>query len=310
MTSTSRINFFIVGAAKSGTTTVFERLNSRSDVYLSPLKEPNFYSDDIDIKNFSAAFKSNTKLDLRDYFTKKPLPERQIGFVRNENEYSLLFEPAPSDAKIIGECSTSYLWSKAAPNNIYQAHPKAKILILLRDPISRLYSHYMMARKYGFTSKLLIDAVKEDMKHPQKGWGSSELFFELGLYSDQIARYKTLFPQDQIKIILTSNLRDKKKWEELISWLGLKIEEEVSDKSGDANKAGLPRFESINRFLTKIGLKKSIGALLSKSSKKSITKWYYKSEDLPKITEEESFFLREIYKEELVRLKSEHGISF
>ena len=311
MTSTSRINFFIVGAAKSGTTTVFERLNSRSDVYLSPLKEPNFYSDDIDINFFSTEFKSNTKLDLSNYFSKKPLPERQIGFVRNEKEYSLLFEPAPSDAKIIGECSTSYLWSKAAPNNIYQAHPKAKILILLRDPISRLYSHYMMARKYGFTSKSLIDAVKEDINRTKKGWGLSELFVELGLYSDQISRYKALFPQDQIKIILTSNLRNKKKWEELISWLGLKIEEEeVSDKSGDANKAGLPRFESINRFLTKVGLKKSIGALLPNSSKKSITKWYYKSEDLPKITDKERSFLKEIYKEELVRLKSEHGISF
>ena len=35
------LNFFVVGAAKGGTTTVFERLNSRSDVYLSPLKEPD-----------------------------------------------------------------------------------------------------------------------------------------------------------------------------------------------------------------------------------------------------------------------------
>ncbi len=97
----------------------------------------------------------------------------------------------------------------------------------------------------------------------------------------------------------------------MISWLCLKIEEEeVSDKSGDANTAGLPRFESINRFLTKVGLKKTIGALIPNTSKKSISKWYYKSEDLPKITDEERSFLYEIYKEELIRLKSEHGISF
>ena len=80
MSSTSRINFFIVGAAKGGTTTAFERLNNRDDVYLSPLKEPNFYSTDIDIEKFSTEFKANTRLDLSDYFENDPLEVRQIGF--------------------------------------------------------------------------------------------------------------------------------------------------------------------------------------------------------------------------------------
>ena len=138
MSSTSRINFFIVGAAKGGTTTAFERLNNRDDVYLSPLKEPNFYSTDIDIEKFSTEFKANTRLDLSDYFENDPLEVRQIGFVRSESDYDQLFKPAPESAKVIGECSTSYLWSTEAPEKIAKAHPDAKILIMLRDPISRL----------------------------------------------------------------------------------------------------------------------------------------------------------------------------
>jgi hypothetical protein len=313
MSSTSRINFFIVGAAKGGTTTVFERLNKRADVYLSPLKEPNYYSDDIETQNFSTEFRANTRLDLSDYFTQAPLQVRQIGFVRRESEYAQLFDPAPSEAVLVGECSTSYLWSKAAPSNIAKAHPKARILIMLRDPISRLYSHYMMARKYGFTSRPLIEAVKNDMNHTQKGWGSSELFVELGMYSDQIARYKAIFPEDQIKIMLTSDLRNPNKWSELISWLELSKDNtprDIKDKSRDANTAGLPRLESLNRFLTKSGLKKTLGRFIPSPFKRALVRWYYDSESLPKITEEERDFLKGIYKDELVRLKSEHGISF
>ena len=83
----SKINFFIVGAAKGGTTTVFDRLNSRADVYLSPLKEPNYYSTDIDTSSFSTEFRANTNLDLSSYFAQSPLPVKQIGFIRDEALY-------------------------------------------------------------------------------------------------------------------------------------------------------------------------------------------------------------------------------
>lgn len=309
----SRINFFIVGAAKGGTTTVFERLNNRPDVYLSPLKEPNYYSSDIDIGKFSPEFKANTRLDLSDYFKTPPLEVRQIGFVRDPEDYEKLFALAPDCAKIIGECSTSYLWSEEAPKRIAQAHPEAKILIILRNPIDRLYSHYMMARKYGFTSLPLIDAVKKDMDRPEKGWGERELFVDLGLYTDQITRYKELFPEASIKIIQTSDLRNPHSWQDLLNWLNLPrldTPKGITDKSKDANIAGLPRFEALNRALTKGGLKRKLGNMLPPSVKASLVKWYYSSDNLPKMTEEERKFLKAIYSEELVRLNAEHGISF
>ena len=96
----NELNFFVVGAAKGGTTTVFERLNSRPDVYLSPLKEPNFYSTDIDVLKFSAEFRANTRIDLTEYFSTSPLPILQIGFVRDAQQYASLFEDAPSDVLI------------------------------------------------------------------------------------------------------------------------------------------------------------------------------------------------------------------
>ena len=231
----SKINFFIVGAAKGGTTTVFDRLNSRDDVYLSPLKEPNYYSTDIDTGAFSTEFRANTNLDLTSYFSQDPLPVKQIGFIRDFTLYDRLFATAPETAKLIGECSTSYLYSTVAAEKIHAAHPDAKILIMLRHPVDRLYSHYMMARKYGFTSLPLIDAVKKDMTHPKPGWGSSEIFVDLGLYTDHIARYKAHFPASQIRIMFTRDLRSEEKWSELLEWLGLpNTHTEILERS-DAN---------------------------------------------------------------------------
>ena len=162
-----RVNFFVIGAAKCGTTTLYARLNGHPEVYLSPLKEPNYHSrEDLDPSRFSKAFKANTKLDLTDYLAAPdPLPEMQVGFVREERDYARLFAGANDTHRIVGECSTSYLWSPSAPAALKAAHPDAKIVVSLRDPIARIFSHYLMARKYGFVKGSVVEAVKADLAH-------------------------------------------------------------------------------------------------------------------------------------------------
>ena len=153
-----RVNFFVIGAAKCGTTTLYARLNGHPEVFLSPLKEPNYHSrEDLDPSRFSKAFKANTKLDLTDYLAAPdPLPEMQVGFVREERDYARLFAGANDTHRIVGECSTSYLWSPSAPAALKAAHPDAKIVVSLRDPIARIFSHSLMARKYGFVKGHLL----------------------------------------------------------------------------------------------------------------------------------------------------------
>lgn len=298
------LNFFVIGAAKAGTTTVFERLNARSDVYLSPLKEPNYYSSDIDTSKFSPEFRANTRLDLSDYFSQFPLPILQVGFVRDPSEYASLFTPAPSTALLRGECSTSYLFSQAAPAALAAEHPNARILIMLRNPIDRLYSHYMMARKYGFTSLPLREAVEKDLAHPSPGWGASELFVQLGLYSQQISRWRAHFPDAQIKIMRTEDLRAPEKWQGLLDWLNLPQAKTQHYKS-DANTGGLARFEKLNRFLTSHRLKHKLGNFIPSGLKKKLVAWYYNSDALPKMTSEEREYVTGLYAEEITTLQRE-----
>jgi len=295
-----RVNFFVIGAAKCGTTTLYARLNAHPEVFLSPLKEPNHYSRaDLDPARFSKAFKTNTKLDLTDYLAQAdPLPDMQVGFVQSEADYARLFSGATDAHRVVGECSTSYLWSPSAPEALHAAHPEAKIVVALRDPVERIFSHYLMARKYGFVKGSVVEAVKADLAHPDPSWGRSELFVELSLYEAQIARWRAHFPDDQLLVLEPGALRKDETWHDLQTWLGL-TPRDLSDSagSGDANTAGLSRFEGLNRFLTASGLKHVLARLVPSGLKQHILGWYYRSDAVPALTDHERQALAAILEE-------------
>lgn len=286
----SKVNFFVIGAAKCGTTTLYARLRAHPEVFLSPMKEPNFYSrKDIDPSKFSRAFKANTRLDHRTYLKlDDPLPERQVGFVETQEEYARLFRGANEKHRIVGECSTSYLWSKSAPQAIAAAHPSAKIVVSLRDPIDRIYSHYLMARKYGFVSGSVVEAVKKDMAHPDPSWGRSELFLELSMYEAQLNRWRACFPPEQLLVLEPGALRLESTWEELQLWLGLSPRNLFSGLSSEeANKAGLSRLEGLNRVLTRWGWKQRLGQWFPAQWKARLLHWYYRQDAVPPLSDTE-----------------------
>jgi hypothetical protein len=285
-----RVNFFVIGAAKCGTTTLYARLNAHPEVFLSPLKEPNYYSRaDLDPARFSKAFKTNTKLDLTDYLAQAdPLPDMQVGFVQSEADYARLFWGATDAHRVVGECSTSYLWSPSAAEALHAAHPEARIVVALRDPVERIFSHYLMARKYGFVKGSVVEAVKADLAHPDPSWGRSELFVELSLFEAQIARWRALFPDSQLRILQPGALRRDETWHDLQAWLGLTPRDLIDGPgSGDANTAGLSRFEGLNRWLTSTGLKQALGRLVPSELKSSLLGWYYRSDTVPTLTDAE-----------------------
>ena len=286
----SKVNFFVIGAAKCGTTTLYARLRSHPEVFLSPMKEPNYYSRrDIDPSKFSPAFKANTRLDHGAYLKLgDPLPERQVGFIETQEEYARLFRGANEKHRIVGECSTSYLWSKSAPQAIAAAHPSAKIVVSLRDPIDRIYSHYLMARKYGFVSGSVVEAVKKDMAHPDPSWGRSELFLELSMYEAQLNRWRACFPPEQLLVLEPGALRLESTWEELQLWLGLSPRNLFSGLSSEeANKAGLSRLEGLNRVLTRWGWKQRLGQWFPAQWKARLLHWYYRQDAVPPLSDTE-----------------------
>jgi hypothetical protein len=116
-------NFYIVGAPKCGTTSLYEYLKPHPQVFFPNIKEQNFFST-------------------------PPPPNAQLFDLRycgSSEEYQLLYQGAEKfDA--IGDASPSYLWDENACRRIHAACPKAKIIIILRDPAARAYSHFLSTR--------------------------------------------------------------------------------------------------------------------------------------------------------------------
>lgn len=179
-------NFFIVGAPKAGTTSLYYYLKRHPDVFMSSIKEPNFFSYDETVK--------------------QNLYHKEKG-VANLQDYKKLFADC-NGHKAIGEASVSYLFYPSVPEKLRAMVPGARIIMSLRNPVERAYSHYYMENKLGYVSESLEDIVFRRSKHKNAHLYYQQ-YVELGLYYEQVKRYLDAFGKDQVKIFIYDDLSDK-----------------------------------------------------------------------------------------------------
>ena len=177
-------NFFLVGAHKTGTTSLYFYLKQHPQVFLPALKEPHFFS----------RFRPYSEMLF-------PHPR-----VSDEAAYLKLFAKA-AGYKAVGEASSSYLCDEGAAERIHAANPHAKIVIMLRDPVGRAYSQYLMDVREGWQYLPFYEALLEDWNRPEKGWGVSHMYVEPGLYRDQVKRYLNIFGAKQVLVLSFADLR-------------------------------------------------------------------------------------------------------
>src|SRR3954452_18181658 len=120
-------NFLILGAAKAGTTALYHYLKQHPEVCMSEIKETNFFA-----------------------LMGKPLDFRGPGDDEHINRFSVTTWgdyqsrfPDRTDARAVGEASPLYLYSPDAPGRIARWMPKAKLVVILRDPVARAYSAFL-----------------------------------------------------------------------------------------------------------------------------------------------------------------------
>jgi hypothetical protein len=221
-------NFFLVGAAKAGTTSIYTYLSHHPEVFFPAIKEPHFFTQ------------------------VRPAPAQQflIEAVTKRSTYLRLYGGATKH-RVIGDASPSYLWHPEVPQRIRAAVPQAKIAIVLRDPVERAYSHYLMDYREGAQSKPFYEALLEDMHRPEKGWGVSYLYYELGLYAEQVQRYLEIFKPEQVKVLMFEDLRHDTKAAlyELAAFLGLDPNPLThADTSRKYNSYAAPRNQYLRRL--------------------------------------------------------------
>lgn len=212
-------DLFIVGASKSGTTTLYRFLKQHPDIFMSELKEPRFFCKDRITE--SEKFRRENRKNLIKKWNFYP--------ILTEKDYLDLFTGWENE-KITGEASPQYLNSKVAAKEIRKFNPNAKIIIMLRNPVDWMYASHSQALKSGFETvsnfKKALELEEERKKgnlpklsllvHPMR-----LLYFEGAKFAEQVKRYMDVFDRKQIKMIIFDDFRkdNAKVYREVLKFL-------------------------------------------------------------------------------------------
>jgi Sulfotransferase family len=203
-TSASRIpDFFIVGHAKCGTTALYEILNAHPQIFMPEYKwgagkEPWYFSRD------------NPQPQMDDVRSVRFTGRRAM----TSDEYSALFAGARND-QLVGEGSTSYLWSTSAAERIAQARPDARIIAIFREPASFLRSlHLQLLQNHheeerDFRKAVELDAPRREGREIpfHSYWPQALIYSDRVPYVEQIRRYEKVFAPEQILVLIYDDFR-------------------------------------------------------------------------------------------------------
>lgn len=247
-------DIFLIGAAKAGTTAIANWMSENPNIALSKIKEPNYFSTDIDVNNFSSEFNAISPRLPKSYWLKDRLEFVHQDFVQDRNHYARLFEHARPGQKL-AECSTSYFWSRNAAEEVKRVCPNGKISIILRNPVDRAWSHYRMARKYGLVSGSFLEELEKDFS-TESLWGKSHNFYHLSLYSESLKRWMQHFDADLLRVDIYEVFFNspQKSWNDVCEFWGV----ERSPIFGEIknHESQDPKSPVLNRLILRLELKR------------------------------------------------------
>jgi len=215
-----RVNTLIIGAGRSGTTSLYTYLESHSDVCFSNIKEVHFFSID----------------EL---------------YKRGESYYHSFFRKCHG-VPVVASADTYLLMDHDAIPRIFAYNPEMKIIVMLRDPVSRAYSSYNYSVNFGhhqayatFLDSLVVE--KQIASEANIVTRNNVGHFYGSLYYEHLHKWAAVFPREQILLLKTSGFKEnpQKFSKELFSFLNLS---ETQGKFEQANAAAVPKSRKLEQF--------------------------------------------------------------
>ena len=215
-------DFLIVGAAKSGTTILWEWLAANPAVFVPKFKEPHFYC-------FTDKKKFCLGAELDPFYSKE--------FVVDRSQYAstwLNVEPN----RLCGEASPGYLYFPESAARIARDNPNCRIIAILRKPTDRAFSQFMHHVRDGYEPCLNFEsALSNEDARIRAGWWWGYHYKSAGLYYEQWKNYCLLFPREQRLLLLYDDLvENPEKCYRMICEF-LQIREEKPDFQRRANQS-------------------------------------------------------------------------
>ena len=220
-------NFLIIGAAKSGTTSIYNYLKKHPQVYMSSLKETNFFAYE------------GSKLDSK-WWGETPSSIRNS--ITDIYSYSRQFQDVSNEIAI-GESSPLYLYHSNSPVRIKKYLPRVKIIAVLRHPAERAYSHFRhLVRNNREPISNFLQALEKESMRIQANWNWDYFYKDLGFYYIQLKRYYDIFNRTQIKIFLFSELKSDTRhfMKQVFKFIGVDYNY-MPDVSIKYNISGIPK---------------------------------------------------------------------
>ena len=230
-------DFICIGVQRAGTTWLYECLKEHPEVFVPETKELHFFNDNY---------------------------EKGIEF------YSNFFEAADPANQVIGELTPNYYHDENALKRIYDVLPNVKIILVLREPVSRAYSHYQLSSTNQCEGMTFDQALQK-----------TPIIKTLSLQSTFVKQVISLFPSENIHIQIYDNLRDKPQQfiSEIFSFLMVDASFIPSSIDKRVNRIIFPKLQE---NLSKIGLSKAI-ELVKKTALGDLIKEKYNSNERDKL---------------------------
>lgn len=275
-----KVDFFIVGAPKSGTTSLYHYLSKHPQVEMSSQKEP-------------------------DYFSDKAIHEQGMYYAKNRvdtlDKYESLF--VQKESVVYGEASVSYLFYENVAEDIKKYNPNAKIIIMLRDPIERAFSHYLMDYRLGLISDSFENVLAKISKHK-----NAHLFYqqyiEVSKYAKQIQRYLDFFKKENILFIDYEDFKKNvsKTVDQVYNFLNISSEF-VADINTKHNTFIMPKNKIIRLIYSFVFLRKILIFLFPVYLVKNISVLLFKSDKKPELLKETRSLLSIIFNDDIKKME-------
>jgi hypothetical protein len=246
-------NFLIVGAQKSGTTSLYSHLKRHPQIYMSPQKEPHFFVSHL------LKFPHNGIEDFDGHI------------IKDFKEYMRLFSFVKDETKI-GEASATYLYYyEGAISRIKAMLGNIKIVIILRNPVDRAYSAYMHLIRDDREYLSFEDGLKEEAQRIADNWKTLWHYTGIGFYYKQVKAYLENF--SHVKVLLFDDLKEAplELLKNLYNFLDVDSSFSPNDLSVRYQITGIPKYKFVYNILRKPNpIKSMVKPLIPKDKRRNI----------------------------------------
>ncbi|MGH3087116.1 MAG: sulfotransferase domain-containing protein [Rubrobacteraceae bacterium] len=280
-----RVDFLVIGAQKSGTTSLFKYIQNHPQLYVPPQKEVNFFAN-------SDRYSKGLDWYIENFFR------------------------GVEEEKLWGEVCPSYMGYSSAPDYIRETCPDVKLVAILRNPIDRAYSHYRMSIRRETETRSFEQVVKELAESPveapeSKVLDDSPFLLDFGLYGKSLGRYLRHFGRERFLILFQEDLtaRPEETLVELFSFLGVDTGYRPPNLGREYHVGGEKRFFGLaDRLRERKAVKKAVKSVLRSRRSMEAARFWYEQINIKPVkvagpSPEERRFLKGVFEEDVALLE-------